>query len=238
MGGPGGATNPEQLFAIGYAACFEGAIGVAARRERVEAGDVSIDSRVHSSPTPRARLRPRRRARREPAVGRGSRAGGAHRRGRAQGLPVLQRHARQHRRRARPRTAARSADPTRSPGSGITRPPPRTRGGASSASSPCIWARSRGEGGPILERPGPDVGAPSSAGDGHLRRELRHGRQAADRAAQGRRHEQVPADLDRASGGGGDPDEAPGRLDAAPDDARPALRHARRARGRVQRASR
>ena len=25
MGGPGGATNPEQLFAIGYAACFEGA---------------------------------------------------------------------------------------------------------------------------------------------------------------------------------------------------------------------
>jgi osmotically inducible protein OsmC len=52
MGGPGGATNPEQLFAIGYAACFEGAIGVAARRERVEAGDVSIDSKVHLSPTP------------------------------------------------------------------------------------------------------------------------------------------------------------------------------------------
>ena len=52
MGGPGGATNPEQLFAIGYAACFEGAIGVAARRERVEAGDVSIDSKVQLSPTP------------------------------------------------------------------------------------------------------------------------------------------------------------------------------------------
>jgi osmotically inducible protein OsmC len=52
MGGPGGATNPEQLFAIGYAACFEGAIGVAARRERVEAGDVSVDSRVHLMPTP------------------------------------------------------------------------------------------------------------------------------------------------------------------------------------------
>ena len=52
MGGPGGATNPEQLFAIGYAACFEGAIGVAARRERVEAGDVSIDSKVHLSRTP------------------------------------------------------------------------------------------------------------------------------------------------------------------------------------------
>ena len=28
MGGPGGGTNPEQLFAVGYAACFEGALGV------------------------------------------------------------------------------------------------------------------------------------------------------------------------------------------------------------------
>ena len=46
MGGEGGGTNPEQLFAIGYAACFEGALGVVARRERVELGDVSIDSQV------------------------------------------------------------------------------------------------------------------------------------------------------------------------------------------------
>jgi Ohr subfamily peroxiredoxin len=46
MGGPGGGTNPEQLFAVGYAACFEGALGVIGRRERVEVGDVSIDSRV------------------------------------------------------------------------------------------------------------------------------------------------------------------------------------------------
>ena len=51
MGGQGGGTNPEQLFAVGYAACFEGAIGVAARRERVEAGDVAIDSTVHLLPT-------------------------------------------------------------------------------------------------------------------------------------------------------------------------------------------
>ena len=42
----GGGTNPEQLFAVGYAACFEGALGVAARRERVEVGDASIDSKV------------------------------------------------------------------------------------------------------------------------------------------------------------------------------------------------
>jgi osmotically inducible protein OsmC len=39
-------TNPEQMFAIGYAACFEGAIGTVARRQKVEAGDVEIDSEV------------------------------------------------------------------------------------------------------------------------------------------------------------------------------------------------
>ena len=42
----GGGTNPEQLFAVGYAACFEGAIGVAARREKAEVGDASIESKV------------------------------------------------------------------------------------------------------------------------------------------------------------------------------------------------
>jgi Ohr subfamily peroxiredoxin len=45
-GGDGNGTNPEQLFAVGYAACFEGAIGAVARREKVEPGDVSIDSKV------------------------------------------------------------------------------------------------------------------------------------------------------------------------------------------------
>jgi Ohr subfamily peroxiredoxin len=47
MGGGGGGTNPEQLFAVGYAACFEGALGVAARRARAEVGDASIDSKVN-----------------------------------------------------------------------------------------------------------------------------------------------------------------------------------------------
>jgi osmotically inducible protein OsmC len=44
--GEGGGTNPEQLFAVGYAACFEGALGVAARRAKAEVGDASIDSKV------------------------------------------------------------------------------------------------------------------------------------------------------------------------------------------------
>lgn len=51
MGGAGGGTNPEELFAVGYAACFEGALGVVGRRERAEVGDVSIDSKVSLFPT-------------------------------------------------------------------------------------------------------------------------------------------------------------------------------------------
>jgi Ohr subfamily peroxiredoxin len=39
-------TNPEQLFAVGYAACFEGALGAVSRREKVELGEVAIDSSV------------------------------------------------------------------------------------------------------------------------------------------------------------------------------------------------
>jgi Ohr subfamily peroxiredoxin len=46
MGGEGGGTNPEQLFAVGYAACFEGALAVVARRQKLEVGDVEIDSKV------------------------------------------------------------------------------------------------------------------------------------------------------------------------------------------------
>jgi lipoyl-dependent peroxiredoxin len=51
MGGKDEGTNPEQLFAVGYAACFEGALGSVARRERVELGEVAIDSKVSLLPT-------------------------------------------------------------------------------------------------------------------------------------------------------------------------------------------
>jgi Ohr subfamily peroxiredoxin len=51
MGGAGGGTNPEQLFAVGYAACFESALGAVARRRKLDAGEVSIDSAVHLLPT-------------------------------------------------------------------------------------------------------------------------------------------------------------------------------------------
>lgn len=45
-GGEGGGTNPEQLFAIGYAACFGNAIEAVARRQKLELEDVAIDSKV------------------------------------------------------------------------------------------------------------------------------------------------------------------------------------------------
>jgi len=50
MGGEGDGTNPEQLFAVGYAACFEGALGAVARREKLEVDDVAIDSSVSLIP--------------------------------------------------------------------------------------------------------------------------------------------------------------------------------------------
>jgi lipoyl-dependent peroxiredoxin len=45
-GGEGGGTNPEQLFAVGYAACFGSAIEAVARRQKLELGEVAIDSKV------------------------------------------------------------------------------------------------------------------------------------------------------------------------------------------------
>jgi lipoyl-dependent peroxiredoxin len=46
IGGEGGGTNPEQLFAVGYAACFESALAAVARRQKIETGDVGVDSKV------------------------------------------------------------------------------------------------------------------------------------------------------------------------------------------------
>jgi lipoyl-dependent peroxiredoxin len=39
MGGPGGATNPEQLFAAGYSACFHGALRLAGKNKGVRIPD-------------------------------------------------------------------------------------------------------------------------------------------------------------------------------------------------------
>src|SRR5690554_1295902 len=42
MGGPGGATNPEQLFAAGYAACFHSALQSVAKKEGADASDSEV----------------------------------------------------------------------------------------------------------------------------------------------------------------------------------------------------
>ncbi|SDH49409.1 organic hydroperoxide resistance protein [Agrococcus jejuensis] len=47
MGGAGGATNPEQLFASGYAACFHSALHAVARAQKVDVGDSTVGARVH-----------------------------------------------------------------------------------------------------------------------------------------------------------------------------------------------
>jgi Ohr subfamily peroxiredoxin len=52
LGGQGGGTNPEQLFAVGFASCFESAVGAVARRMKLDPQDVAIDSRVSLHPTP------------------------------------------------------------------------------------------------------------------------------------------------------------------------------------------
>jgi len=46
LGGDGSGTNPEQLFAAGYAACFLGALGLVARNQGVKLGEHSLDSEV------------------------------------------------------------------------------------------------------------------------------------------------------------------------------------------------
>ncbi|AFM15935.1 peroxiredoxin, Ohr subfamily [Mycolicibacterium chubuense NBB4] len=46
MGGSDNGTNPEQLFAIGYAACFHSALRLVARQERVDVTDSSVGARV------------------------------------------------------------------------------------------------------------------------------------------------------------------------------------------------
>jgi lipoyl-dependent peroxiredoxin len=46
-GSPGGGTNPEQLFAAGWSACFEGAIGLAARKLKITLpAELAIDAEV------------------------------------------------------------------------------------------------------------------------------------------------------------------------------------------------
>lgn len=53
LGGKGGATNPEQLFAAGYSACFMGALKHVAGQKKVAVpADAAIDAEVDIGPIP------------------------------------------------------------------------------------------------------------------------------------------------------------------------------------------
>jgi len=62
LGGPGGATNPEQLFAAGFAACFHSALKLVGRQDKLDVSDSACrpsTGRPHrrwpTRPTPSAR---------------------------------------------------------------------------------------------------------------------------------------------------------------------------------------
>jgi len=46
LGGAGGATNPEQLFAAGYAACFHSALKTVARLGKIQLPETSVTAQV------------------------------------------------------------------------------------------------------------------------------------------------------------------------------------------------
>jgi lipoyl-dependent peroxiredoxin len=49
LGGTGKGTNPEQLFAAGYAACFASALGLVGSQAKVDTSDVSVTAEVSLS---------------------------------------------------------------------------------------------------------------------------------------------------------------------------------------------
>jgi Ohr subfamily peroxiredoxin len=50
LGGNGNGTNPEQLFAAGYAACFASALGAVGRMDKVDTSDASVTAEVAIGP--------------------------------------------------------------------------------------------------------------------------------------------------------------------------------------------
>lgn len=46
QGGPGGGANPEQLFAVGYGACFQGAMGLAGKEMDIDTSNSVVNAEV------------------------------------------------------------------------------------------------------------------------------------------------------------------------------------------------
>lgn len=51
LGGAGGdGTNPEELFAAGYSACFQGALAVAGGKREIDTSESEVTAHVHLAP--------------------------------------------------------------------------------------------------------------------------------------------------------------------------------------------
>ncbi len=51
MGGPGGGTNPEQLFAAAYCTCFHGALRLVADKEKIKiSDDATVEAQIGIGP--------------------------------------------------------------------------------------------------------------------------------------------------------------------------------------------
>jgi osmotically inducible protein OsmC len=50
MGGQGGATNPEELFAAGYAACFHSALKLVATRQKLDVSGTEVSASIGIGP--------------------------------------------------------------------------------------------------------------------------------------------------------------------------------------------
>ncbi|MDR2999140.1 MAG: organic hydroperoxide resistance protein [Microbacterium sp.] len=51
MGGPGGATNPEQLFAAGWASCFHSALKMVAAKQKTPVTDSTVSAGIRLDKT-------------------------------------------------------------------------------------------------------------------------------------------------------------------------------------------
>ncbi len=50
MGGQGGATNPEELFAAGYAACFHSALKLVAAQRKLDVNGTEVSASIGIGP--------------------------------------------------------------------------------------------------------------------------------------------------------------------------------------------
>src|ERR1700677_304595 len=50
MGGPGGGTNPEELFAAGYAACFHSALKLVAGQQKLDVNGTEVSASIGIGP--------------------------------------------------------------------------------------------------------------------------------------------------------------------------------------------